>query len=433
VPAIASESIRLRRPRLAAAARRWRGPRWTLRLRLTLLYGALFLVTGAVLLGITYGLVAHTVSSGNHTFVVQRSKPASPGSGAVRPRRTTIVVGNGGALQPPTDAPKALNGFAAQLQTQADTELAHQRQSQLHALLTRSGVALGIMAVISIGLGWLMAGRALRPIRTMAVRARGITERNLHERLAVDGPRDELKELGDTFDALLGRLESAFESQRRFVANASHELRTPMTVGRTLTEVALADPDADVASLRATCERVLANGEQQERLIEALLTLARSQRGLESREPFDLAELARDVAQAIDTRGVSIDTTGVRTAPVGGDRALVERLIANLVGNAVRHNVAGGWVVLSTEMTDGAARLSVSNSGPMIAADKVRDLLEPFRRGDRERTRDGSGHGLGLSIVTAIADAHDARLSVVPGASGGLRVEVAFPGLVNAV
>ncbi len=432
MPAIASESIRLRRPRLAAAARRWRGPRWTLRLRLTLLYGALFLVTGALLLGITYGLVAHTVS-GNHTFIVQRSRPVSHGSGPTTPGRTAIVVGSGGPLPPPTDAPKALNGFATQLQKQAAIELAHQRQSQLHALFTRSGLALGIMAVLSIGLGWLMAGRALRPIRTMAVRARGITERNLHERLAVDGPRDELKELGDTFDALLGRLESAFESQRRFVANASHELRTPITVGRTLTEVALADPDADVASLRATCERVLANGEQQERLIEALLTLARSQRGLESREPFDLAEVTRDVAQAIDSRGVSLDTTGVRTAPVRGDRALAERLVANLVGNAVRHNVPGGWVALSTEMTDGAARLNVSNSGPMIAADKVRDLLEPFRRGDRERTRDESGHGLGLSIVAAVAAAHDARLSVIPGASGGLRVEVAFPGPVNAV
>ena len=290
--AIASESIGLRRPRLALAAGRWRGARWTLRLRLTLLYGGLFLVTGAVLLGITYGLVAHTVSAGNHTYVVQRSQPVSPKSGLTTPRRTAIVIGDAGGLPPPTDAPKALRGFATQLQKQAATQLAEQRQSQLHALLTRSGLALGIMAFISIGLGWLMAGRTLRPIRTMAVRARGITERNLHERLAVDGPSDELKELGDTFDELLGRLERAFESQRRFVANASHELRTPITVGRTLTEVALADPDADEETLRAACERVLANGEQQERLIEALLTLARSERGLERCEPFDLAPMS---------------------------------------------------------------------------------------------------------------------------------------------
>lgn len=432
MPAIASDSFRPRRGRLAHAAAGWRGPRWTLRLRLTLLYGALFLLTGAVLLGITYGLVAHTVSADNHTFVVQRTKPASLGYAPV-PRRTAIVVGDGGALPPPKDAPRALSGFALQLQKQAANALSMQRHSQLHALLTRSGLALGIMAVISIGLGWLMAGRALRPIRTMAARARGITERNLHERLAVDGPRDELKELGDTFDALLGRLESAFESQRRFVANASHELRTPITVGRTVTEVALADPEADAASLREACERVLANGEQQERLIEALLTLARSQRGLESREPFDLAEVAHEVIQAVDASDVSLDATGLRTAQVNGDRALTERLVANLVGNAIRHNVPGGWVRIGTEVSGTAARLRVTNSGPVVAADAVSELLEPFRRGDGERTRDGSGHGLGLSIVAAIARAHAAELTLVPGASGGLDVEVAFSGVVKAV
>ncbi|MGZ4302230.1 MAG: sensor histidine kinase [Gaiellaceae bacterium] len=425
--AIASESIGLRRPQLALAAGRWRGPRWTLRLRLTLLYGALFLVTGAVLLGITYGLVARTVSAGDHTYIVQRTQPVSPRSGVTTPRRTAIVIGSPRVLPPPTDAPKALRGFATQLQKQAASQLANQRQSQLHALLTRSGLALGIMAFISIGLGWLMAGRTLRPIRTMAIRARGITERNLHERLAVDGPSDELKELGDTFDELLGRLERAFESQRRFVANASHELRTPITVGRTLTEVALADPDADEKTLRAACERVLANGEQQERLIEALLTLARSERGFERCEPFDLARIARHAVATVERGDVSIDATGLDPAWVNGDRALAERLVANLIANAVRYNVPGGWVGVHSETCDGSARLRVCNSGPAIAPADLPALLEPFRRGDGERARDRHGHGLGLSIVAAIVRAHNASLNLTPGEGGGLTVEVAFP------
>ena len=185
----------------------------------------------------------------------------------------------------------------------AKVVLHQQQSSQLDALVTRSGIALGIMAIISIGLGWLVAGRALRPVRTMSVRARGISERNLHERLALEGPDDELKELGDTFDELLARLESAFESQRRFVANASHELRTPITLERTLVEVALADPRSDAESLRGTCRRVLAAGEQQERMIEALLTLARSQRGLQSRHELELDELAGDALHGVHPDG----------------------------------------------------------------------------------------------------------------------------------
>ncbi|HEX4282043.1 MAG TPA: ATP-binding protein, partial [Solirubrobacteraceae bacterium] len=290
-----------------------------------------------------------------------------------------------------------------------------------------------IMALASIGLGWVMAGRALRPVRTMSSRARGISERNLHERLALDGPDDELKELGDTFDGLLARLDAAFESQRRFVANASHELRTPITLERALVEVALSDPNASVDSLRETCRRVLASSEQQERLIEALLTLARSQRGLEHRAPVDLQELTAEVVRSIPSNGVRIDTK-LGAARTTGDSALVERLLVNLVENAVRYNEPDGWVEAWTGSREGKPTLEVSNSGPVVASDQVGELLKPFSRLDGDgavASRNGDGReglGLGLSIVQAIADAHDAELTTTPRPEGGLTVTVRFPG-----
>jgi signal transduction histidine kinase len=282
------------------------------------------------------------------------------------------------------------------------------------------------MALVSIGLGWLMAGRALRPVRTMGLRARGISERTLHERLALEGPNDELKELGDAFDGLLSRLESAFESQRRFVANASHELRTPITVERTLVEVALADPDANTDSLRATCERVLAASEQQERMIEALLTLARSQRGLDAREELDLAAVAAGVLEGASPNGVRIDAA-LDPGHTTGDPALVERLVANLVDNALHYNVQSGWVTVSTGMRDGKPTLRVTNSGPEIPPDRAAALIEPFRRLDGDRNGHARGVGLGLSIVDAIATAHGADLRARPREGGGLNVEVRFP------
>jgi signal transduction histidine kinase len=405
-----------------------------LRLRLTLLYGALFILAGAILLAITYGLVAHSVSDqGKQTFVLagSRTAPVRQGqlpTGSSPAQRSTIYFSSHGGAPPPKPPPgsKPFQAFARRLEAQAKAKLDQQRGEQLNALLTRSGLALGIMAVVSIGLGWLMAGRALRPIRTMATRARGITERNLHERLAVDGPADELKELGDTFDGLLGRLESAFESQRRFVANASHELRTPITVERTLVEVALADPQADIATLRATCERVLAAGEQQERLIESLLTLARSQRGLEARQPVDLAAVTRSVVRAAPARDVEV-SADLNAAGVSGDPALVERLVANLVENAIHHNAPGGWVNVRTSANGSGAVLRVSNNGAVVPDAEAAELIEPFRRRNGERTRHANGVGLGLSIVEAIAVAHDAKLRVQPRPEGGLEVEVAFP------
>ena len=342
--------------------RRWL-PRPTLRLRLTLLYGGLFLAAGAVLLVITYELVANSPPATGHTqFVVSGSQgtdalpPPIALGGA--PRAIGATAPGGGPISLRAYAGKVKETFRKLTATQraqldklagrAKFVLRHQQSSQLDALLTRSGVALGIMAIISIGLGWLVAGRALRPVRTMSIRARSISEHNLNERLALEGPDDELKELGDTFDELLARLESAFDSQRQFVANASHELRTPITLERALVEVALADPGADAETLRGTCERVLAAGEQQERMIEALLTLARSQRGIAAREELGLDELAADALRGVRADGVRVESE-LEPARASGDPALVERLIANLFENALRHNLPrDGWVTVWT-------------------------------------------------------------------------------------
>jgi signal transduction histidine kinase len=277
--------------------------------------------------------------------------------------------------------------------------------------------------------GWLLAGRALRPLQAITTAAREISASNLHERLALKGPDDELRELGDTFDELLGRLEASFESQRQFVANASHELRTPLTLERAILEVTLADPAASASSLRAACERVLAIGEQQERMIDALLALARSERGLERRVPLLLDtvtdEVLRERREEIARRGLRLDAK-LEHAPTTGDPRLIERLVANLLDNAIRHNVADGWVAITTATEAGEAVLTVANSGPVIASEEVERLLQPFRRLGADRVGRRDGHGPGLSIVAAVATAHGATLTVHAQPDGGLRVEVRF-------
>ena len=438
-------------------------------------------MAGTALLAITYGLVAGdtAMQTGSAKSVLITRKALTAGQ---LPTFPTSIIGaaGGSAKAPPTAVFQARSGsapvqarggrpsgavtvppsgqgmvvqllsYAGQVtaaykqltaaqtgqlraqQKKAAVEYDTLRNSQLDTLLTRSGLALAIMALASIGLGWLMAGRALRPVRTMSARARGISERNLHERLALQGPDDELKELGDTFDGLLGRLEGAFESQRRFVANASHELRTPITLERALVEVALSDPDPSVESLRETCRRVLSSSEQQERLIEALLTLARSQRGLESRAPVDLREVTAEVVRAVPSNGIKVDTD-LGDAATTGDPAMVERLVANLVQNAVRYNEPDGWVTAWTGLRDGEPTVEVTNTGPVVAPDQVDELVKPFSRLDTNggvaaRSADGrEGLGLGLSIVQAIVDAHGARLTTDPRAEGGLKVAVSFP------
>jgi len=292
------------------------------------------------------------------------------------------------------------------------------------------------MAVLSIVLGWLAAGRVLRPIRTINERVREISATSLHKRLALDGPDDELTQLASTFDDLLARLEASFEAQQQFVANASHELRTPLTRARAIAEVAVDDPGATVDSLRASHERVLEAAKQQERIIEALLTLARSERGLDRNEPFDLAAITDTVLQGrrpeAGRRHLAVRAT-LEPAQTTGDPRLVERLVANLVDNALRHNQAEGDVEVTTTTRAGRPLLSVANSGPRVQADDLERLFQPFERLDGSRTHQGEGIGLGLSIVKAIDDAHRAALVARARPEGGLRVELSFlpPRAVN--
>ncbi len=276
------------------------------------------------------------------------------------------------------------------------------------------------MAGLSVVLGWAVAGRVLRPLRAMADTAQQISADNLHQRLAIEGPDDELKHLAGTIDGLLGRLEAAFAAQRRFVANASHELRTPLTLERTLLEVALADPGADAASLRAACERAIAAGEVHEHLIESLLTLATSERGLDERASVDLSALASRELLArhpdIEKKGIQLNAD-LAPAPSSGSPVLLARLVANLVDNAVQHNIAGGRVEVETSVKSGRAVLSVSNTGLSVPAQEIERLFQPFQRLDNS----ADGFGLGLSIVKAITVAHGASVICRARPGGGLR------------
>ena len=311
-----------------------------------------------------------------------------------------------------------------------------QQIADLHQLEIESAIALAIMAIISALLGWYIAGRVLRPLRTITATAQQISEANLHRRLDLPGPRDELRTLADTIDSLLARLESAFEAQRRFVANASHELRTPLTAVRALLEMAISDPRATVQTFRETCREALEESEQQEQLIDALLALAQGQRGLDYREPTELATITDDaikgIASEADERHLHLDVT-LEPATVSGDRRLIGRLVSNLLQNAVRHNRPDGEVHVHVGALGARASLTIANSGPVVPADEVERLLQPFQRLAPDRLGHREGFGLGLSIVAAIAAAHDARLDVRPGEHGGLHVQVTFPAAASSV
>jgi signal transduction histidine kinase len=394
-------------------------PARTARLRLTLLYGALFLASGAGLLAITYVLVRSTGSSFYFT-----GRDNQPGVLTRSPAREQARPSPAFHARPGTHglSGSTLQAFAAQAR--------HQHATDLHHLLIWSMIALAMMAIVSIALGYYVAGRVLGPLRTITTTARAISARNLGERLALDGPDDEFKALGDTLDDLLARLQTAFVAQQHFVANASHELRSPLALEQTLLQLALSDQNPSIAALRTTCEKLLATSKRQQGLIEALLTLATSERGLDHHEPIDLSVLADNTLLALrpdaDQQGIGI-TTHVASAPASGHPALVERLIANLIDNAIRYNRPGGCVHVHTAIEDGRAQLLVWNTGPEISPTDIERILEPFQRLKTTRTNGHTGYGLGLSIVQAISTAHHAQLTAQPRPNGGLNVRVKFP------
>jgi signal transduction histidine kinase len=375
------------------ASRRW----WpsTIRMRLTLLYAAAFFLAGAVLVVLIYLYLGQVLG---HQLT------------APEPTATHDAVG---------------------------AQLSRARDETLNSMLVASVVLLGVVGVVAAGLGWLLAGRALHPLQQITATAHRVADRSLHERIALDGPDDEIKELADTFDGMLDRLDRAFEGQQRFVANASHELRTPLTLNRTLIEVALARPDAD-ESLRQLGSTLLAINERHERLIDGLLTLASSDQRITDATGMDLADVARHViaesATAAQEARVEL-RSDLKVAPAAGDPLLLERLVQNLVDNAIRYNVgAGGWVIVRTGVRDDHAQLAVENTGPVVPLYAVPSLFEPFRRQPTsERIADAAGGsvrrgaGLGLSIVRSVARAHGGEARAAARTDGGLVVEVDFP------
>jgi two-component system sensor histidine kinase VanS len=366
------------------------------RLRLTLLYSGLFLVSGVVLLAATY-----LVFRGNTG--VDLIVPSGT------PHRSTD--------------PSALN-HVRQMFAGAVERDTH----GLHQGLIQSAIALAIMTVVSIALGWLVAGRVLRPLRTITVTTRQISEHNLNERLALSGPRDELKDLADTVDGLLARLEAHVAEQRRFAANASHELRTPLALTQTLLDVARQDPTRVNGEL---VERLHAVNTRAIDLTEALLLLSRADQRSFVREPVDLSLIAEEATETLlslaEKRGVSIEASGEET-PTSGSHALLLQMTTNLVHNAIVHNLPErGTVWVTASAQPETVHLTVENTGQQLAPQLVATLAEPFQRGTQRIIADHAGAGLGLAIVNSIAQAHHGALTLTPRTAGGLCVTVRLP------
>ncbi|MFJ8793701.1 sensor histidine kinase [Streptomyces sp. NPDC102462] len=392
-------------PRRPQSPYPWLRP--TIRIRLTLLYGGMFLIAGILLLSIIYLLAAQAINTGNQPLFKIVSFSALKVSSENCPAINT------------TDFNQAISQCAD-----------HQRQVALDNLLSRSLLALLGLAVIAFAFGYAMAGRVLSPLGRITRTARAVAGSDLSRRIELDGPDDELKELADTFDEMLERLQRAFTAQQRFVGNASHELRTPLAINRTLLEVQLSDPGAPV-ELQQLGKTLLATNERSEQLVEGLLLLARSDNQIVERKPVDLAEVA---SQAIDQVHAEAEAKGVRItgecapAVVQGNGVLLERIALNLVQNAVRYNVPeDGWVEVTTDVQHGQAVLSVSNTGPVVPAYEIDNLFEPFRRLRTERTGSDKGVGLGLSIVRSVTRAHGGHISAQPREGGGLVMRVTLP------
>jgi len=428
----------------------------SIRLRLTLTYSALFVTAGAAMLAINYFLVAQREhKSGTAVGIVCQAKILGSGPAEIT-LPTTLApnvakVPNGCARVTLKSGSGQISGsstFRATLPPNVAVDQTGQQLAQkaqlvvrgqdhtLHSLEVESAITLGIMAIASLGLGWLIAGRALRPVHRITDTARRLSEETLDERIALDGPDDELKELADTFDAMLGRLHRAFESQRRFVANASHELRTPLATDRVLIDEALVNRGASPDDLRVILTDLRANNEEMARLIDALLVLARSDQGVRHPIAVDLRAVAQQVIEQNRPEAVASGVelrSDLQDGEVSGDPALLTRLIGNLVENGIRHNLPeGGWVQVDLQPAGNQVRLHVSNSGRVLDQAHVPNLFEPFRRESADRTVTDRGFGLGLSIVHSVVDAHGGHLVADARRDGGLDVTVMLRGAVEA-
>ena len=385
------------------------------RSRLTLLYTALFMLGGAALALITYLLVAHTLH---------------PATASTIPRVVQQRIAQCVTAAQTGGAPGAMNKCAALYANGVQAGASAQRSTTLTHLLSYSLLTLAGATMLAALAGWVLAGRILRPVHRLTAAARAATEQNLSQRIALQGPRDELRELADTFDTMLERLDRAFTSQRQFIANASHELRTPLTVMRTAIDVVLARPEPARAELVSMAAEVRQAVDHSERLIEALLVLARNDRARALTDPLDLAAIAEDALEGRAANGLTTTAT-LGEAPVTGDGVLLERLVSNLLDNAERYNIPGGTVTISTSTDSAASLVRVANTGLVVPPDQVDRLFLPFSRLD-DRTRH-DGFGLGLALVSSIATVHNGTVRATAVPTGGLDVTIRLPRRGSAV
>ncbi|MGI5421181.1 sensor histidine kinase [Actinomadura luteofluorescens] len=380
----------------------------SVRTRLTLVYGSLFLVTSAALVAVTYLLTVRTMDG---RFTSRQNV-----DGATITRLRALAV-DGDLTE------------LVRLKADADRELARQKHDVLEQLLQSSLVTMLVLGVLAVVIGYVVAGRMLRPLHTVTATARRLSESTLHERIALDGPQDEIKDLADTFDRMLDRLDRAFDAQRRFVANASHELRTPLTINRTVLEVALASRRSPPET-RALADVLLGNTARHERLIEGLLLLAKSEREPAARVGTPLRDVVRSALDQLDGKaeeaGVDVEAR-LGPAAVSGDPVLLERCAVNLLENAVKYNVRDGRIWVRTGVRDGEAFLRVVNTGRPVPSYEVATIFEPFRRLGADRTGSRDGAGLGLSIVRAVVTAHGGAIDTVPRPDGGLSITIRLP------
>jgi signal transduction histidine kinase len=398
------------------------GPRrgLTIRLKLTLWYGCLFLLGGVILIAANYFMVRDSLS-----IAPEKARAAVAEQFGIDPKILEFIGGPG----PRGEMGRYITIEGIPLPRLLDEAQRELKEEALRQLWTRSLIALAIMAVIVFALAWLLAGRMLRPLHAITSAARRLSGSTLHERINLRGPRDELKELADTFDSMLGRLDTAFTAQKEFVANASHELRTPLTIIRTEVDVALSDPDVSPEELQDMGTAITEAVDRSEGLIDGLLVLATAD-GSPTLSDLDLAEVAADQVHLsssdADALGLRLELD-LQPAWIKGEPALIERMVGNLVENAIRHNLPDGWFSVKTRIAGGSAVLTVANSGAIMPPEELEKLFERFYRPDRSRSRKTGGFGLGLSIVKSVATAHGGTVQLAGLAQGGLEVTVTLP------